>query len=101
MDGLSTTSKPYEQPCILYHHPQSICSLMVRYTFALARDPRPGIRSITLDLREVDIFNNAQLEEYYLCHVNPKGQVVHTFPLNYPYGVNFSVGSSFGEPWVS
>jgi hypothetical protein len=82
MDSFSTTSHPHEQPCILYHHPQSICSLMVRYTFALAGDPGPGSWRIALDLQEVDIFNNAQLEEFYLCHVNPKGQVVHGPPFS-------------------
>jgi hypothetical protein len=69
-----------EQPCILYHHPQSICSLMVRYTFALAGAPVPGDLPISLKLQEVDIFQNEQLEEFYLCNINPKGQVRYTYP---------------------
>lgn len=64
-----------KQKCILYHHPLSICSLMVRYTFAVAGAPYAGEKAIDLDEQTVDIFDNKHLEEFYLCQVNPKGQV--------------------------
>ncbi|KAH8800205.1 hypothetical protein F5884DRAFT_546689 [Xylogone sp. PMI_703] len=59
----------------LYHHRQSICSLMVRYMFAISGPSTSGDSDMILELHEVDIFKNAHLEEHFLCDVNPKGQV--------------------------
>lgn len=63
----------------LYHHHQSICSLMVRYIFAVSGALTGAKPDMILELHEVDIFKNAHLEEFYLCNVNPKGQV-NMFP---------------------
>ena len=48
---------------------------MVRYTFLLAGAAAVGSLPIALELRPVNLFENEQLEEFYLCSVNPKGQV--------------------------
>ncbi|KIW89620.1 uncharacterized protein Z519_09776 [Cladophialophora bantiana CBS 173.52] len=63
------------QPCILYYDGRSICSSMVRYTLANAGPPVENCLFLSPELREIDIFNGAQLSESYLCEVNPKGQV--------------------------
>ena len=60
---------------ILYHHPYSICSLMVRYTQAVAGHPRDSSSAMKLDEQVVEIMKGAQLEEDFLVKVNPKGQV--------------------------
>ncbi|TVY87385.1 hypothetical protein LAWI1_G005630 [Lachnellula willkommii] len=60
---------------ILYHHPYSICSIMVRYTLAIRGAPKEASTMMIVEEQEVDIFHGAQLEEQYLCEVNPKGQV--------------------------
>ncbi|CAJ2500532.1 Uu.00g033850.m01.CDS01 [Anthostomella pinea] len=59
----------------LYHHPYSVCSIMVRYTLALAGEPRDTDSAMDIEEKVIDIFHNAQLDEEYLCNVNPKGQV--------------------------
>jgi hypothetical protein len=48
---------------------------MVRYTLALRGEPVDAASEMTIEEREVDIFREAQLEENFLCEVNPKGQV--------------------------
>ncbi|KAK3941168.1 hypothetical protein QBC46DRAFT_383393 [Diplogelasinospora grovesii] len=71
----------------LYHHPYSICSIMVRYSFALRGPPKDPSSDMTLDARVVDMMNGEQLEEWFLCDVNPKGQVpvlVSTLPGSAP-----------------
>ncbi|KAH0846028.1 hypothetical protein FOPE_12242 [Fonsecaea pedrosoi] len=63
------------QPCILYYDRRSICSSMVRYTLACTGSPGKNCLSLSLELREIDIYKGEQLSESYLCEVNPKGQV--------------------------
>jgi glutathione S-transferase len=60
---------------ILYHHPYSICSIMVRYTLAIRGAPKDASAAIVVEEQEVDIYHGAQLKEQYLCEVNSKGQV--------------------------
>lgn len=59
----------------LYHHPYSICSIMVRYTLALRGPSKDPSSKIDVTEKVVDIFNSAQLEEDFLVNINPKGQV--------------------------
>ncbi|KAK4574113.1 hypothetical protein LTR86_001874 [Recurvomyces mirabilis] len=59
----------------LYHHPYSICSIMVRYTYAVAGHPKDPSSAMELDEQVLDIMKGAQLEEHFLVKVNPKGQV--------------------------
>ena len=61
------------QPYTLYHNPFSLCSLMVRFTLALISQFEP--LPLKLEEREIDIQHGGQLEEFYLCEVNPKGTV--------------------------
>jgi hypothetical protein len=67
----------------LYHHPYSICSIMVRYTLALRGSPKDPSSQINVTEKVVDIFHEAQLEEDFLLNINAKGQV-RTFPLPHP-----------------
>jgi hypothetical protein len=48
---------------------------MVRYTLAIRGAPKEASVRLVVEEQEVDIFREAQLEERYLCEVNPKGQV--------------------------
>jgi glutathione S-transferase len=55
---------------ILYYFKESICSYMVRLTLTFAAP------KMHVDLRHVDIFEKSeQLDEKFLCEINPKGQV--------------------------
>jgi len=59
----------------LYHHPFSVCSLMVRYTLAIAGPTNQYTTSMDVVEKEIDIYNSGQLDEHFLTRVNPKGQV--------------------------
>jgi hypothetical protein len=61
---------------VLYHHVTSICSIMVRYCYAL-RGPSSNPPSDPIRVREesVDILHEEQLTEHYLCDINPFGEV--------------------------
>ena len=59
----------------LYHNPYSIASLMVRYTLALRNEPKDAESAMEVDLVEVDLYKSGQLEEHFLCDINPAGQV--------------------------
>ncbi|KIX03226.1 uncharacterized protein Z518_06778 [Rhinocladiella mackenziei CBS 650.93] len=59
----------------LYHYDYSICSLMVRYTYALRGEPKDEASDIILTERHVDLFRSEQLTEDFLRNINPKGQV--------------------------
>jgi len=59
----------------LYHHPVSICSIMVRYTYALRGPAKEGSPDLPVHDQVVDIFNQEQLSERFLCDINAKGQV--------------------------
>ncbi|KAJ9603930.1 hypothetical protein H2200_011452 [Cladophialophora chaetospira] len=63
------------QPCTLYYDPRSICSSMVRYTLLYTGSPSQGSLPLDVEPHRIDIFNGEQLTEFYLCEVNPKGQV--------------------------
>lgn len=48
---------------------------MVRYALAIAGQPANEASRIDLSLEVVDIMNCGQLDETFLCEINPKGQV--------------------------
>jgi hypothetical protein len=54
---------------ILCYHPTSICSSVVRYTLALARDQVLFLPAINVELRRIDVKNGEQLsEDVFLQH---------------------------------
>lgn len=60
---------------------------MVRYTLAIRGVAKDPASEMAVEEREIDIFREGQLEESFLCDVNPKGQVsrhitVPTIPLS-------------------
>jgi glutathione S-transferase len=59
----------------LYHNIYSLCSLQVRYTVAIAGEPRDGLPQMEIEEVPIDLFNNGQLDEFFLTKVNRKGQV--------------------------
>lgn len=60
----------------LYHNTFSICSIMMRYLIAVRGEPADAASSMgVIKEKMIDIFNEEQLEEDYLLHVNPRGQV--------------------------
>ena len=65
---------------LLYYHPYSVCSIMVRYTLAVAGEARDGVAEMHVEEKMVDIFQYKQLEEQFLRGINPKGQVRRTSP---------------------
>jgi hypothetical protein len=73
--SLVTSEAKMRRPYMLYHHPSSVCSLMVRYTWALRGAPRSPSMEMEMDEQMIDIFHTAQLEENFLCEINPQGQV--------------------------
>jgi hypothetical protein len=62
-------------PFILYHNRSSICSIMVRYTLAVRGIAKDPASEMAVEECAIDIFREGQLEEAFLCDVNPKGQV--------------------------
>lgn len=60
---------------LLYHHPYSICSIMVRYAFACRGQLASGNSEIQIREEEVDIIHGQQLTEHFLCDVNVNGEV--------------------------
>ncbi|CRG87495.1 hypothetical protein PISL3812_04513 [Talaromyces islandicus] len=60
--------------CTLYHHPYSVCSIMVRYTLALCSPAKDNIPALEAEEKVVDIFNQEQLSQDFL-KINPYGQV--------------------------
>jgi hypothetical protein len=77
-----TLQSGHKAPYVLYHHPYSICSIMVRYALALRGEPKAASDEMVVEERVVEIFKGEQLTEHFLCEVNPKGQVrtSPTFP---------------------
>ena len=60
----------------LYYNRHSICSLMVRYTFAIRGGPLDEASNIVLEEHHVDLSGGEQFTETYLRQINPKGQVL-------------------------
>jgi len=60
----------------LYYNTWSICSQMVRLTFAFRDQPKSGELGMIIEEKEVDIYNTfTQLDEFFLTEINPKGKV--------------------------
>ena len=68
----NTADKPTH---LLYHFHYSICSIMVRYTYALRGTPNDPKNEIRIVEKEVHLFKGEQLTEHYLCDINPAGEV--------------------------
>lgn len=64
----------------LYYNEFSICSIMVRYTWALRDHHLEGGANVSLNGIAVDLVRGEQLAEHFLCDVNPKGQVSNVVP---------------------
>ncbi len=64
-----------QQHYVLYHNPFSICSLQVRLSILFGSHGGPKVPGIQFEELEIDIYRSEQLEEFFLCGVNPKGQV--------------------------
>jgi hypothetical protein len=60
---------------VLFYNPYSICSIQVNYTLELRGDPKDEKSSMNIEKRVVDIFNQEQLTEKFLCEINAEGQV--------------------------
>lgn len=63
----------------LYHNLFSICSIMVRQTIAICGQAKDAGSEIAVTEQVVDIFNQEQLSEHFLCEINRLGQVRMTF----------------------
>lgn len=68
--------------CILYHDINSICSIMVRYTFAVRGKAADGDAGLRLAEEPIDIKRGEQLTEHYMCEINQNGQVPVLVPTN-------------------
>ena len=64
-------------PFTLYYATYSICATMVRLTFAFRGPPKSSNPDMTFQIYAIDISPEKaeQLSEFYLCKVNPNGQV--------------------------
>jgi hypothetical protein len=60
---------------VLYTWPYSICSTMVRYTFANRGVPKDTKDEMSIEERQINIMTGEQLSEHYLCEVNANGEV--------------------------
>lgn len=60
----------------LYSGSHSICSIMVRLTWALRGEPKKGLPDMNVKLQDVDIGDGyEQLTERFLCEINKEGFV--------------------------
>jgi hypothetical protein len=70
-----TESKTYT----LFFCRYSLLSQVIRHTLAVRGNPNPDVGDIVVKQQEIDIvYNLEQLEEHYLCEVNPRGEVSTT-----------------------
>lgn len=60
---------------VLYHFPFSLYSIMARYSLAVASEPTDADSVIEVEEKVVDIMHKAQLDEEFLCKINPHGLV--------------------------
>ena len=70
-----SSTKEIDEPYTLYYNDYSLCSLMVRLTLAFCNDGNKEVEPLDVREQPVDIQHGGQLEEEYLCDVNPKGTV--------------------------
>ncbi|KAL3446404.1 hypothetical protein BJX65DRAFT_279528 [Aspergillus insuetus] len=59
----------------LYHHPYSICSIMVRQTIAIRGEAIDADSEAHITEQVVEIFKEEQFSEHFLTEINPLGQV--------------------------
>lgn len=76
---------------ILYHFDFSICSIMVRYAFALRGPPKDAEREIRIEEKHIDITIEEQLTERYLCDINALGEVPVLAPVDQKHTIPDSV----------
>lgn len=71
------SSNGLTEPFTLYHTTYSVRALMVRLMFAFRGKPRDGYPEMNLKQTQMDLSADTpeQLTEFYLCRVNPDGQV--------------------------
>ncbi|KAK4065897.1 uncharacterized protein Triagg1_8449 [Trichoderma aggressivum f. europaeum] len=62
-------------PYTLYYNRFSICSLMMRWLVEIRGEPKDESSRMDIGLKEIDIFQEEQFSEWYLCDVNKNGQV--------------------------
>jgi hypothetical protein len=62
-------------PYVLYYNRFSICSLMMRWMIEIKGEPKDEGARMDIVPKEIDIFNQEQFTEWYLCDINPNGQV--------------------------
>ena len=75
---------------VLFHNIYSICSIMVRYCFALRGPPKDPKSVIRIREEAVDIFNEEQLTEHYLCDINAAGEVRSPRDSNLSHGLSLT-----------
>ena len=80
----------------LYHNYFSICSIMMRYVVAVRGEPVDAASSMgVVKEKMIDIFNEEQLQEDYLLHVNPRGQVNISHEERSSLNVDFNIVERF------
>lgn len=67
-------------PYTLYYNRFSICSIMMRWLVNIRGEPKDEASRMDISTKEVDIFHEEQFSEWYLCDVNPNGQVSPNLP---------------------
>ena len=71
MAGADDKSAAY----LLYYNPSSVCSLMVLYTLALKGAATSPENEIHVEPKVLDLSQQKQLDEEFLCKINKYGQV--------------------------
>ena len=61
----------------LYQFNYSICSIMVRYTYAIRGEAKDAHHEIRLTEQDINIMQGDQLTEHYLCDINAAGEVLY------------------------
>ena len=53
---------------------------MVRQTIAIRGEPKDEASKVPIEEKIIELFNEEQFCEHYLCEVNPEGQVLLSKP---------------------
>ncbi|KIV90010.1 hypothetical protein PV10_07360 [Exophiala mesophila] len=72
---MATTQGHKSSEYVLYYNQYSVCSLMILHTLAWKGSARKPEDEIVFQTKEVDIYNEEQLSEDFLCNINDHGQV--------------------------
>lgn len=72
---MESGSYPSGVPYTLYHNLFSLRSIMIRWLIHIRGEPKDEESRMDISFEEIDIFQEEQFSERYLCEISPNGEV--------------------------